>query len=405
MSRGLVVAALVGACAAPAGAVDLPVGTTLAVRLTTRVSSHASRPGDFVGAVLIAPVEIDDQTALPAGSALPGIVRETGRRAGRASLRLDFPEVVDGSGRILPIRTRVLAVDDSRESVAPDGRIVGLKPIRPMPSRFVALLMLASYAHPVALVSLEAGRLAIRAAERPAIDYPPGVELTLALEAPLAIEREAAPAAPSEVDPALATLARTLPFRTRAARLQRESDLTNVLLVGSRAEVENAFVEAGWTRARPMGLRARFRGLLALATKRAYKPAPVSRLELESRPPDMVFEKQNNTLTKRHHVRIWLRSEGHDGEPVWLGAATHDIGLNFDRRDRIITHRIEPHIDRERDKIVNDLEVTGRVVTAALVDRPDVPLRSRNATGDAWETDGRMAVVVLRPAPVGPGQD
>jgi len=405
MSRGLVVAALACACAVPAQAVELPAGTTLAIRLTTRVSSHASRPGDFVGAVLIAPVEIDGQAALPAGSALPGIVRETGKQGGRASLRLDFPELVDESGRALAIRARVLAVEDSRESVAPDGRIVGLKPIRPMPSRFVTLLMLASYAHPVALLSFEAGRLAMRAAERPAIDYPPGVELTLALDAPLEIQPLMPAAPPPGPDPALAALARTLTSRTRAARLQRDSDLTNVLLVGSRAEVESAFVEAGWTRARPMCLRARFHGLLALATHRAYKPAPVSRLELESRPPDMVFEKQNNTLTKRHHVRIWLRSDDRLGEPVWLGAATHDVGLNFDRRDRVITHRIEPRIDRERDKIVNDLELTGRVVTASLVDRPDVPRRSRNATGDAWETDGRMAVVVLRPAPAGPGQD
>jgi len=404
VSRGLLVVALAVACAAPAFAVELPAGTTLAIRLTTRVSSQTSRPGDFVGAVLIAPVEIDGQPALPAGSTLPGVVRETGKREGRASLRLDFPELVDDAGRALPMKTRVLAVDDSRESVAADGRIVGLKPIRPMPSRFVALLMLASYAHPVALLSFEAGRLAMRAAERAGIDYPPGVELTLALDGPLEIQPLPAQP-PRELDPALVTLARTLPLRTRAARLQRDSDLTNLLLVGSQAQVENAFVEAGWTRARPMCLRARLHGLLALATKRAYKPAPVSRLELESRPPDLVFEKQNNTLTKRHHVRIWLRSEDTLGEPVWLGAATHDIGLNFDRHDHVITHRIEGHIDRERDKIVNDLALTGRVVTASLVDRPDAPLRSRNATGDAWETDGRMAVVVLRRAPAGPGQD
>jgi hypothetical protein len=406
MGRELVVVALALTGAAPARAIEVPVGTTLAIRLTTRVSSHASRPGDFVEAVLVAPVEIDGQPTLPAGWTLRGTVREAGKQGGRASLRLGFPELVDEAGRVLPISARVLAIDDSRESVAPDGRIVGFKPIRPMPSRFVTLLMLAAYAHPVALLSFEAGRLAFRAAEHAAIDYPPGVEMTLALEAPLQIGPQAPAAPPPALDSGLATLARTLPFRTRAARLRRDSDLTNVLLVGSQAQVESAFVQAGWTRAGSMCFKARFTGLLALATKRAYRPAPVSRLELEKRPPDLVFEKQNDTLTKRHHVRIWLRSEGEGlGEAVWVGAATHDIGLNFDRRDRVITHRIDPLIDRERDKIVNDLELTGRVVTASLVDRPDVPRGSRNATGDAWETDGRMAVVVLRPAPAGPRQD
>ena len=41
-------------------------------------------------------------------------------------------------------------------------------------------------------------------------------------------------------------------------------------------------------------------------------------MRLEGDAPGLVFEKQNNTLTKRHHVRIWPRTESFRGRPVWL---------------------------------------------------------------------------------------
>lgn len=164
--------------------------------------------------------------------------------------------------------------------------------------------------------------------------------------------------------------------------------------MGSPAQVEGAFAEAGWTRARAMGMGARFRGLEALVARRAYKPAAVSRHELAGRPPDLVFEKQNNTIAKRHHVRIWQYPGGPAGETLWVGAATHDVAIVFDRRDHGFTHRIDPRIDGEREKIVNDLQLTGHVAAVSLVDRPEAPPL---AAGAAIETDGRVAVVVLRP--------
>jgi hypothetical protein len=46
--------------------------------------------------------------------------------------------------------------------------------------------------------------------------------------------------------------------------------------------------------------------------------------------------------------------------------------------------------------VVNDLIFGGRVRGLALIDRPAVPKETRNATGDAVKTDGRMAVLLLQ---------
>jgi len=110
----------------------------------------------------------------------------------------------------------------------------------------------------------------------------------------------------------------------------------------------------------------------------------------------MVFEKLNNTFSKRHHLRIWLRSDQYRGQPVWVSAATHDTGIDFSAQDRTFIHKIDPQIDMERSKVVNDLLLTGKVQSLVMVDRPNVPRNGQNATGDNLNTDGRMAVIILR---------
>jgi hypothetical protein len=189
-----------------------------------------------------------------------------------------------------------------------------------------------------------------------------------------------------------------MPFRTQSAKGNRDADVTNILIVGSRLQVESAFAEAGWTQARSMCLRARFHGLLALLLRSGYERAAVSGHKLAGRPPDLVFEKLHNSLAKRHHVRFWQGDQATTGEAVWVGAGTHDVGIVF--KDRGFTHAINPEIDEEREKIVNDLEFTGQVATVSLLERPDAPRLDGDAPGDPIETDGRVAVIVLRPAAV-----
>jgi len=58
---------------------QVPPGTQLHIRLTTPVGSYASRAGDPVNAVLIAPVVVSGETILPAGSLLSGRLKSVQR--------------------------------------------------------------------------------------------------------------------------------------------------------------------------------------------------------------------------------------------------------------------------------------------------------------------------------------
>jgi hypothetical protein len=138
---------------------------------------------------------------------------------------------------------------------------------------------------------------------------------------------------------------------------------------------------------------SKFETARAIIESRGYREAPMSVLMLDERPPDLAFQKQNNTFAMRHHIRIWLRPQTFDGKPVWVAAATHDISITFSPDSRSFTHGIDSHIDDERAKVVNDLLFTGHVHALALVDRTGIPTNATNATGDSLITDGKMAVL------------
>jgi hypothetical protein len=130
-----------------------------------------------------------------------------------------------------------------------------------------------------------------------------------------------------------------------------------------------------------------------MAELRGYQEAPVSTLLLEGQPPDLVFQKQNNTFAARHHLRIWRRRDRFHGKEVWVCSSTHDIGIDFSEQNHTFIHKVDSQIDRERAKVVTDLLFTGLAQGLSLVERPNVPTKLFNATGDALETDGKMAVI------------
>jgi hypothetical protein len=231
------------------------------------------------------------------------------------------------------------------------------------------------------------------------ISYEPGVELRLRLNEPL--ELEPVPGAEPAFDPVasesdLIRLVTRQPFRTTAQKPPKPSDITNLMFIGSEEQLSQTFFSAGWATAAALNAQSTLETFRAIAELRGYKEAPMSILLLDGRAPELVFQKQNNTFAERHHLRIWRSKDTFQGAPVWLCAATHDTGIEFSPQNRTFIHTIDPLIDRERSKVVNDLLLTGRVRSLALVDRPEVPKKSHNATGDELLTDGRMAVLILK---------
>jgi hypothetical protein len=384
-------------------AAEIPAGAQFSVRLKNRLASKQARPGDPVSAILIAPVRVNGKELLPAGFLVAGEVADPSpahRRLNHSVLLLHFGRLSGNANRAIDFHARVLDVDNARESVDADGVIHGLRPLRRKPDTVEDLLMLAAAAHPAVLAGMELGKFVVAEAEKPRIVYEPGVEIGLLLTSPLSISGDPRPDVlrePASLRPTkdLRDLVDSLPQRTETHR-RVKSDLINLTFFGTAEQLRTAFTNAGWMAAQDLDMRTDVKTFLAVADHHSYRQGPVSLLTVGGEPPALVFEKEMNTFSKRHHIRIWQTGKRYMGAYVWIGAATHDIGISFSRKDKTFTHSVNPDIDLEREKVVDDLAFTGDVKAWGLVARPEAPRKFQNATGDNLFTDGAIAAVAMK---------
>jgi LssY C-terminus len=386
---------------------EVPSGTNIEVRLKTKVASNASKPNDTVEAVVIKPVMSGDQFLVPYGAVLRGhVVKAQPAEAAdkRATLQLSFNQLAGPHGKAIKIATKVTAVDNARETVDDDGAIQGILASETLSARMdQGLSKLGARASGLADI-LQVAKDAVLKNADSEIVYEPGVEMTLQLTSKATIDPGSVPGMSVNLQPIaqesqLHQMVNAQPFQTVAANPPKESDMTNLMFIGSQQQLEAAFAAAGWSAAAALSKISSFETFRAIAEMRGYKEAPMSILLLEGQPADLNYQKQNNTFAQRHHLRIWRMPVKWQGQNVWVASSTHDIGIDFSAESRTFIHKVDSHIDDERAKVVSDFLFTGAVKSLALVDRPKVPTESMNATGDKLLTDGKMAVLVLGPAP------
>jgi hypothetical protein len=157
--------------------------------------------------------------------------------------------------------------------------------------------------------------------------------------------------------------------------------------------------KAGWLPADRITLRSSLRIVASTVFHRSYPTAPVSKLYVWGRKEDLAFEQSvGKGPRRRHHVRFWMSQEVDEGgRPLWVGAATYDTRVAISRTTGLITHRISPAVDLERDKLLGDLRRAGTIQSTYWIDRFQEKLEGRNGGGDPYYTDGRLAVGVLVP--------
>ena len=174
-------------------------------------------------------------------------------------------------------------------------------------------------------------------------------------------------------------------------------DMVNFLILGSEAGMQQTFTAAGWVKVDADIRGAILSGVLGGLSKESYVTMPMSLLYLFGRPQDYGWAHAEpiKVVSSRHHLRIWKAPFQAGGAMLWVGAATHDIGFERDRRNNGITHKIDPAIDLERDYLRKTFLATGLVAEYTHV-LPDNPLReATTATGGTFHSDGQVLVLKL----------
>jgi len=284
--------------------------------------------------------------------------------------------------------------------VIPDGSILGVRSTASIAYRFSGYIRTALCWEVHARIAFWLIKTLLVQVPEPEIYYPSGVELTLALSKPVYLNPQ-----PEFEEPAghlseaardvLESMVDDMPVRARAQNSNRESDVINMMFIGSEEQISRAFIAAGWTRTMTRSMRSGFLNIRAVVEGHGYRSAPMSTLLVNGEVPGMVWQKGLNNMAKRHHIRLWEQPETWNSERIWIGAATRDVDYAYLRHSRVVTHKIEKDIDLERDKILHDIEFTSCANVADYMERPRAPRFVHNATGDPMETDGRIAIVHL----------
>jgi hypothetical protein len=378
------------------GPQSLPAEYALYLRLEATIGTTVSHLHDVVEARIIREVDSSNGVLIPLGAEVQGRIEKlmpSSSPTDRARLLIRFDKLIIPGNPALTFAGHISEVENAREKVLQDGTIQGV---------------LASDL-PVSHLEDAMGKLAGQDSELPkyeqkafgksdtSINYGAGTDLTLVLDKPLTLAEMPPSSSFNQLPPgvldAVARMLQAAPQRA-SGKDGKPGDPLNLVVIGNISEIRDVFKQAGWGEAERKTGKAVWDTVRAVADTQGFGRAPVSDLYLFDRREDLAFEKLLNTFLKRHHLRLWrTAATTPDGREIWLGAGTHDTGL--DVHPGVVSHAIDPDLDAEREKVGADLRVTGRVAAERLVTRPDPRSQGRTATGGTWKTDGQLLVIAL----------
>ncbi len=181
-------------------------------------------------------------------------------------------------------------------------------------------------------------------------------------------------------------------------QFNNQGDMVNFVLIGSQQQVQGALEAANWHVADTDNKEAVLKAVLETYQKKDYLQMPMSQLYLFGRKQDFGYElaAAYSVVASRHHFRVWKAPSTWNGQTLWAGAGTHDIGFEKDQRNGSVTHKIDPAVDGERDNIGQTLQQAGKVKSMSYYLPPDPVQGSKNATGGGYHSDGRILVIVLQ---------
>ena len=174
-------------------------------------------------------------------------------------------------------------------------------------------------------------------------------------------------------------------------------DMVNFLILGSETGMQRLFTTAGWVKVDSDVKDTVLHGIIGSLSKESYLTMPMSQLYLFGRPQDYGWAHAEpiSVVASRNHLRIWKAPFTINGSTVWVGAATHDIGFERDKRNNGITHKIDPDIDLERNYVEKTLSSTG-LVSRVMHFLPDNPMQeAKTATGGSFHSSGQVLILKL----------
>ena len=197
---------------------------------------------------------------------------------------------------------------------------------------------------------------------------------------------------------------REMPCCTANANGTGKGDPLNVVLVGDGETVISALTAAGWDFTEAITVDSVRRMVGAAIAEKAMMTAPVSSLYAFGRKQDLALQRGRSQIAQRNHMRLWLAPFRCEGQPVWVGQVSRDIGVKATSKSpTLTTHVIDPNVDEAREYLLQGLLHQNAVewfamvrgVGAASHEQP-----ARNLADDPYFTDGMRVAIGVSHEPI-----
>jgi hypothetical protein len=200
---------------------------------------------------------------------------------------------------------------------------------------------------------------------------------------------------------AFAAALQELPCCAVDAKAENNGDPLNLVIIGEPAEIFYAVIRADWDETEVVSAASGFKTAVSFFSGGEYRYSPVSSLYLFNRRQDIALQRIRTNIHERNHFRLWRAPMTFNGEPVWIGQISRDIGVRFTRKT-ITTHKIDADVDDTREFLLENMaysQVLQKYAYVRGVGEASIESPRHNLTGDPYFTDGLRLVMWISADP------
>ena len=182
----------------------------------------------------------------------------------------------------------------------------------------------------------------------------------------------------------------------------KQGDPLNIVFIGPRSAIVNAVVRRNWHATEVNHMKSAMKTTRSYLFGSQYLYSPISALYLYGRSQDIGLQKARQSISRRNHMRLWRAPYNFQGQEVFIGQISRDIGVKF-KANTITTHAIDPYVDHTRDSLLDDLAYSqglsgvGYIAGSRISTEEDTHY---NLTPDPYFSDGYRAVFFFSDTPV-----